>query len=326
MRRPGRKALSGGAAVVSVLLFAALLSACRLYKLARQLPPEYADFLSQVRYIITKEEEKIFLELPHSEKDRFIEEFWARRDPDPDTEENEFKTEFFKRVERANALFISEGKPGWLTDRGRIYVLFGPPTDRITDSLGGDYGVCQDIWYYGDFPVVFRDPTCTGDYKLIVYDLTALRDLNLMYMHELTLAQVEAKKTFRLERPFFDFNWKLRKKRAAPKMIEATVEIEIPYAAIWLGFEDGIFKTSFEVHLELLDGKEDLFWEHQDTFEISVDAGELEEKMKGSFRHDISFVLEGDPDRLRGGKNKLRIRLKNMTGGEELKKVMDVSF
>ncbi len=137
MRRPGRKALSGGAAVVSVLLLAALLSACRLYKLARQLPPEYADFLSQVRYIITKEEEKIFLELPHSEKDRFIEEFWARRDPDPDTEENEFKTEFFKRVERANALFISEGKPGWLTDRGRIYVLFGPPTDRITDSLGG---------------------------------------------------------------------------------------------------------------------------------------------------------------------------------------------
>lgn len=65
-----------------------------------------AEFLSKVRYIINKKERKIFLELPDSEKERFKDEFWERRDPDPETEENEFKMEYFNRIEKANDLFM----------------------------------------------------------------------------------------------------------------------------------------------------------------------------------------------------------------------------
>ena len=57
-------------------------------------------------------------------------EFWKKRDPDPDTEENEFKTQYFQRIDEANHLFTDGGEPGWLQDRGRIYILLGPPADR----------------------------------------------------------------------------------------------------------------------------------------------------------------------------------------------------
>jgi GWxTD domain-containing protein len=79
-----------------------------------------ADFISKVRYILTKKERKIFLELALSEREQFIEKFWERRDPDPDTEENEFKMGYLNRVEKTSELFVSEVKLGWLTDRGRI--------------------------------------------------------------------------------------------------------------------------------------------------------------------------------------------------------------
>jgi GWxTD domain-containing protein len=127
-------------------------SSCRLYNLERKLDPVNAEFLSKVRYIITAKERKIFLELPDSEKEQFIQEFWTRRDLDPDTEENEFKMEYFNRLEKASELFLGEGKQGWLTDRGRIYVLFGPPTDRITYPMGGDpYSRCRVCWLLTTF-------------------------------------------------------------------------------------------------------------------------------------------------------------------------------
>ena len=68
-----------------------LSSSCHYYQLERKLDPDNAEFLSKVRYIIKPKERKIFLELPDTEKSDFIDEFWRRRDPDPDTEENEFK-------------------------------------------------------------------------------------------------------------------------------------------------------------------------------------------------------------------------------------------
>src|SRR5512137_1045434 len=123
---------------VVLALFAAGLAAallwgagCHLYNLEKKLAPDNAEFLSHVRYIITSEERKTFLEMPDSEKPKFIEEFWKKRDSNPDTPENEFKAQYDSRVEKANELFRGEGKTGWLTDRGRIYILFGPPMDRI---------------------------------------------------------------------------------------------------------------------------------------------------------------------------------------------------
>ena len=90
-----------------------------------------------VVYIIAKEEWEIFRKLStEDEKLAFIEEFWKRRDSDPSTEFNEFREEHFRRIAYANEKFAA-GKPGWKTDRGMIYIKFGPPDRRQTNPTGG---------------------------------------------------------------------------------------------------------------------------------------------------------------------------------------------
>lgn len=95
-----------------------------------KLDPESQEFYETARLVMTKEEKDIFSHLPDQEaRQEFIDDFWKKRDPDPDTEVNEFKEEFFSRIKYANDRF-KEGIPGWKTDRGRIYIYFGPP-DKI---------------------------------------------------------------------------------------------------------------------------------------------------------------------------------------------------
>ncbi len=129
---------SGSRLLPALLVLAAVLgsAACTLYKLEQKLSPPFAEFLSQVRYIISSEERKAFLEMPDADKPAFIDEFWKRRDPNPTTEENEFKAEYLGRIKRANEMFFGEGTAGWLTDRGRIYILFGAPSNRNSTPIG----------------------------------------------------------------------------------------------------------------------------------------------------------------------------------------------
>src|SRR5216110_384262 len=105
-----------------------------------ELKKAYKDWLEKdVVYIITDEERKAFKKLQtDEERERFIEEFWRRRDPDPDTDENEFKEEYYERVAYANEHFAS-GIPGWKSDRGRIYIMYGKPDEKETHPSGGTY-------------------------------------------------------------------------------------------------------------------------------------------------------------------------------------------
>src|ERR1051325_1388031 len=105
-----------------------------------ELKKAYKDWLDKdVTYIITDEERKAFKKLAtDDERERFIEEFWRRRDPDPDTDENEFKEEYYERIAYANEHF-SSGIPGWKTDRGRIWIMYGKPDERETHPMGGSY-------------------------------------------------------------------------------------------------------------------------------------------------------------------------------------------
>ena len=299
-------------------------SSCRLYKLERKLDPVNAEFLSKVRYIITGKERKIFLELPDSEKENFMEEFWKRRDPDPSTEENEFKMEYFNRIERTEELFATEGKPGWLTDRGRIFILFGPPTDRITYPMGGDpYSRCREIWYYGNFPIVFIDSTCTGSYRLVTYDLSPVRSFNLMYMHELTMAQAQAQDTIIGERKFSDFNWRVKKTLVEKERIEGQIEIDVPYSSLWFKVKEDKLETVLDVELKLKDIEGVLIWEYEGSYKIGTDEEELKKIKNKSYRIEIPFIIEEDIDKLYQGKSLLHGLLINRTGGEELRKVME---
>jgi hypothetical protein len=191
---------------------------------------------------------------------------------------------------------------------------------------------CSEVWYYGSFPVVFRDPTCMGSYKLVTYDLTSLRERNLTYMQDLNLAQAQAKdeaqglKTFRSEGGFFDFTWQVEKKVVEPGRIEGTVGLAIPYSAIWFKAEQGLFKTVMEITLELRDADKELHWEYKDSFQIAIKEDELKEKQKASFSREIPFAVEDRLEKLRRGKNTFHIRLKNLTGNEELKKFLEIDF
>lgn len=100
----------------------------------------YKKWLDEdVRWIITDEELSAFKKLSNNaERDVFIEGFWQRRDPTPDTAENEFKEEHYRRIAYANEHFAA-GIPGWRTDRGRIYVMYGPPTSVDSHPMGGPY-------------------------------------------------------------------------------------------------------------------------------------------------------------------------------------------
>jgi GWxTD domain-containing protein len=108
--------------------------------LKQELGKTYKKWLDEdVRWIITDEERSAFKQLSNDEeRDQFIEAFWARRDPTPDTPENEFKEEHYRRIAYANEHYAA-GIPGWKTDRGRIYVMYGPADEIESHPSGGTY-------------------------------------------------------------------------------------------------------------------------------------------------------------------------------------------
>ncbi|HTC64624.1 MAG TPA: GWxTD domain-containing protein [Candidatus Saccharimonadales bacterium] len=157
-----------------------------LKKLEKELATPYKKWLEEeVPYIITDEERSAFLQLQtNEEREQFIEAFWQRRDPTPDTVENEFKEEHYRRIAYANERF-SSGIPGWRTDRGRIYIMWGPPDSIESHSAGSTYdrpmteGGGQttvygfDDWNYHymegigeNITIEFVDPTGTGEYHI----------------------------------------------------------------------------------------------------------------------------------------------------------------
>ena len=308
------------AAVLAVLGPAALalclassVSGCRTYKLEKQLSPAHADFLAKVDYIIAREERKIFLELPEDARDGFIDEFWKRRDPDPDTERNEFRFEYEQRLERARILFHGEGRPGWQTDRGRIYVLFGPPTERQAIPME-TRGRCQEIWYYGAFPVVFVDEHCSGHFILTAVNLEHLNDLNI--------AQGHFQSTFTQDKRFFDYDVSMEKVRAGEGVYEGKVFVDVPYSTIWFDFKGGRLETSFEVRLELSDSSGTVLWEGQGSFPLSLEERELTGNRTRRFRMEFPFAVERDLDRLKDEKLRLEVTVRSAAEGEELKKAI----
>jgi len=108
--------------------------------LKQELSATYKKWLNEdVRWIITPEETSAFKQLSNDEeRDAFIEQFWLRRDPTPDTPENEYKEEHYRRIAYANEHFAA-GIPGWRTDRGRIYIAYGPPDEIDSHPSGGSY-------------------------------------------------------------------------------------------------------------------------------------------------------------------------------------------
>jgi len=303
------------------LLFVSLIfSSCLTSRLERKLKPADQDWLSEVRYIITPEERKIFLELPESEREQFKVDFWARRDPDPDTEANEFKDEYYQRLERANQMFLGEGRPGWLTDRGRIYILFGPPTERHTYPMEAS-GYCREVWYYGSFPVIFIDEHCSGNYILSAINLEHLQDLNL--------AQGYFQNTITQERSVFDYDLKLARSQRSGDSLRALLSFSMKYEQIWFEVrDDASLETQLLLVVEIKDRAGNLVWQGQKTANLSFSDEEELKKMRGlKFTMDVEINLpDGRFPLPAPGKYLLYSTLKQRTGGKELKKVSEIKL
>src|SRR5271155_319533 len=154
--------------------------------LFKELDSQYKKWLNEdVIYIITPEERSAFVHLQtNEEREQFIEQFWQRRNPDPDSAENTFKEEHYRRIAYANEHYAS-GVPGWKTDRGKIYIMWGPPDEIESHPSGGSYdrpaqeGGGQtstypfEDWRYryleglgNDVNLEFVDPSMTGEFHL----------------------------------------------------------------------------------------------------------------------------------------------------------------
>ena len=108
--------------------------------LRQELKGPYKKWLDQdVRWIITDQERKAFMSLSNDEeRDNFIEQFWRRRNPDPESPDNSFREEHYRRIAYANEHFYA-GEPGWMTDRGHVYIAYGPPDSIDSHPMGGMY-------------------------------------------------------------------------------------------------------------------------------------------------------------------------------------------
>ena len=165
---------------------AAKLKQKRDKELYKELNPQYKKWLDEdVVYIISNEERSAFVHLQtNEEREQFIESFWQRRNPDPDSPENTFKEEHYRRIAYANEHYAS-GIPGWKTDRGRIYIIWGPPDEIQSHPSGGSYdrppeegGGSTSTYPFEDWryrylegigenvEIEFVDPTMSGEYHL----------------------------------------------------------------------------------------------------------------------------------------------------------------
>jgi GWxTD domain-containing protein len=152
----------------------------------KELESAYSRWIrDEVPYIITDEERAAFKKLStDDEREQFIEQFWERRNPNPGSPENEFKEEYYRRIAYANERFAS-GFPGWKTDRGRIYIMYGPPDQIESHPAGGSYVRSPfegggetatfpfETWRYRyidgigqNIILEFVDPSMTGEYRL----------------------------------------------------------------------------------------------------------------------------------------------------------------
>jgi len=285
MKKPGSGRFSktvSNPALLLLLIGGA--SACSAARLLRSLDPDSRDFLSKARYLVTAGERSEFLNLPPQERKGFIEEFWKKRDPTPDTEENEFKDEYFQRIEESNHLFSAGGggEPGWLQDRGRIYILLGPPDYRETYPRGVTfYGLPTEIWYYGFFTITYIDDNWTGSYRLDPDSAIQLTEIMRTQLLSKPQLPGDAAKSV--------LDGQVDVSVLSPG--KARVRIRLPYREIWFKSEGAQLTAVLTAHLDVKDPSEKSLWEFRESYPLKFAPAELEKIAASNYIIEIPVDL-----------------------------------
>ncbi|MGB9906877.1 MAG: GWxTD domain-containing protein [Candidatus Saccharicenans sp.] len=295
-----------------LLLVFTLLVGCSSSRLEKTLSPEEKEFLSTVRYTITPEERKIFLQLPSSERKNFREEFWKRRDPVPETAINEFKEEYFIRINQANKLFGEGGKQGWLSDRGRIWVTLGPPDHRETYPRGQSfYGFPVEIWHYGFYQIYFIDRFWNGNYQL--------DPASAQQIAEITQTQVNwnqpGGRMFAGSRAM-DFEVRLERVGEG----QGRIVVSLPYNQIWLKARQDRLETVIEVKIEIEDSAGKKIREDSRAVEISLTPEELKDRFNQTYDLEFQSEISGQ------GPFSLTVTVNNKTENKKSEKKLKFDF
>lgn len=160
--------------LAAVILIAAAAMALSAWQSPPAHSPYYKWLHEDVAYIISNDERDAFEKLTtDEERNKFIEQFWLRRDPTPGTPVNEFKEEHYRRIAYANEHFAA-GAPGWQTDRGRMYIIYGPPDEIESHPHSAASKDPYEVWLYRyiaglgkDVFMTFVDRTAHGDFRIV---------------------------------------------------------------------------------------------------------------------------------------------------------------
>jgi GWxTD domain-containing protein len=262
------------------------------------LDPVSKDFYQFTRLIMSKQEKEIFNHLPDKEsRQEFIKEFWEKRDPDPETEENEFREQFYDRVEYANQRF-KEGGLGANTDRGRIYIYFGFP-DKIDESMmhrvpGIRGGILIWTYYRYEFAIRFMDKYGNNQYKFDPYD-GIYGDIFLAMERAMYGLVREGDE---LGRKFLDFQADYDREKGVltislpSKALSFTADEDMLHAdfdlTIFVYPRDGGAKVKHEAKQTLIISEDDLVRQKDVFMQIPLQVN------PGNFYFDI--VIQGDKD------------------------------
>ncbi len=271
--------------VVALLLHSTCASSH--YKILKPpLDSNSQKFLDFIRYIITPQEERIFREMPPEDRGEFIMDFWARRDSNPSTPENEFRSVYYTRLAVADKAFRA-GIPGWMTDKGRIYILLGPPTDVIKKTMGDksteisrhlrelstnllEEGTFTerptDIWIYNQYPDYFAGPLRltfvdyegTGNYKLTTdvevkrFSMMSPAQSNPNMVKYQWIGEIEESESLPAFLPFLDYSKSLgevQKNKDGTYTVECI--FDIPYRAIRYQKKNDGWEYDLELSIEV---------------------------------------------------------------------------
>lgn len=308
--------------VISLISVAVLLLTgfCgKSYYSRTDLKAEYQDFVSSVRYIISKQEKKKFYSLAtDNERDLFIEKFWLKRDPDPGTRENEYKEDYYKRIEDANHLFKGERKgEGWLTDRGRVFVILGEPDFRrfnhgqINSSPTNRrwYEYPHEIWMYGLYPIYFIDRNESGTFELVPQ--------SARMFSQMVYASNRLNKPYRkVKKTPFGFHAFVGKKDDKSRLIR----VRLPYNNILFIQEKENFIAKLDFSLAIYNSKDDIVQDFTHLHTISISEAKLEE-LDTEDEYIIEIPLK---EELSPGKYELRVILESKI--DQIKKRQNIKF
>jgi GWxTD domain-containing protein len=314
-----------------------------------ELDPQSQQFLDYMSYIILPVERKIFLEMPHEDRGEFIRDFWSRRDPDPTTPENEYRTIFYNRLAIADQAFRI-GKPGWKTDRGRMYILLGPPTNVITKSMGGspqfrptlmpeaplEEGTVTEkpteIWVYdnytdefsGPLRLVFVDYYRTGDYQLTSHqEITAFSMLTLQW-DPLDLPKFQWVGMLEMDEKsvpgyaIFDYDASADTYEEGDQR-NAIVSIDIPYERLDYASAGDTFTCTFQITAEIKDSGKKLIAGQEEHYSETLTG----EQLRGLILNKMNIHKEWELDLPLKGKY-IYISVTDKVGNKRLRKLLEI--